>query len=71
MKLATWRKLKGLSQADLAETLGLSNRVSVARYEGGRKPDAEVLQKIIDVTEGAVTANDWFDVPAASARETA
>lgn len=69
MKLVTWRKSNGLSQPQLAERLGLKSRVSVARYERGRIPEKNVLERIIELTGGRVTANDWFDVPEVTGAE--
>jgi len=34
------------------------------RYMAGRVPRAEVMQKIIEVTQGAVMPNDFFASPA-------
>jgi transcriptional regulator with XRE-family HTH domain len=63
MKLAEWRKAKNLKLSDAADLVGVT-AVAFGRYERGRVPDPGRLQKIIEVTDGAVTANDFFDVPA-------
>lgn len=62
-KLADWRKSKGWSQAKLGEELGGISSVSVGRYEAGRLPEPPIMQKIIDLSSGEVTANDWFEIP--------
>jgi transcriptional regulator with XRE-family HTH domain len=61
-KLRQWREGQRLSQAEAGDKVGVS-AVAWGRYERGRVPEPEVLQKIITVTQGAVTANDWFDIP--------
>lgn len=66
--LRTWRKAKDLSRAELGELVGVT-AVAIGRYENGRVPDANVLQKIIDVSGGAVTANDFFEVPGSVLQE--
>jgi transcriptional regulator with XRE-family HTH domain len=62
-KLKSWRETKGWSQAKLGEQVGVSS-VAIGRYEAGRVPEPPVLQKLIDISEGQVTANDWFELPA-------
>ena len=63
MKLDEWRKARKFTQEQLAEMIGVASRVSVARYESGRVPDQDVLRKIIEITSGEVTANDFYDIP--------
>lgn len=60
--LRTWREDQKLSRAQLGEKLGVTP-VAIGRYEQGRVPDPTVLQKIIEVSAGEVTANDFFDIP--------
>lgn len=60
MKLQAWLDLKGLSQHDFATLVG-RERSTVTRWVGGRMPSKSDLAIIRDVTEGAVTANDWVD----------
>lgn len=58
--LRRWRLTQRLTLAALAERVGvdLSN---LARYERGeRMPRPAVLARIRDVTQGAVTANDFL-----------
>jgi transcriptional regulator with XRE-family HTH domain len=61
-KLKTWRRARRLSQEALGAQLGVS-AVAIGRYEMGRVPEAAVLQKLIDLTGGAITANDFFELP--------
>lgn len=49
----------------LGKEVGVSG-VALGRYEEGRMPRDKVMQEIIRVTMGEVTANDWFDIPAAA-----
>jgi transcriptional regulator with XRE-family HTH domain len=59
MKLKDWRLHNSLTQQQAAEMLGFAQS-AVARYEAGRVPRPSQMQKIIAVTAGAVTANDFF-----------
>ena len=61
-KLKTWREERDLSQEQAGRLIGVS-AVAFGRYERGRVPEPEALQKIIDVTNGEVTANDFFEIP--------
>jgi transcriptional regulator with XRE-family HTH domain len=58
MKLAEWRKGQGKTQAEVAETLGVSQS-QVAKFELGRIPNQRDMAKIRRVTRGQVTANDF------------
>ena len=63
MKLATYIKSTGATASAFAARIGVSH-VSVVRYQAGRVPAPDVMQRIITETAGAVTADDFFDVPA-------
>lgn len=65
MKLPEWRILEKLTLAEAAGRIGVT-AVAFGRYERGRVPDPARLQKIIEVTGGKVTANDFFAIPASS-----
>jgi len=52
----------GLTQAQMAEMLGV-RQPSVGRYLKGQVPDPVIMQKIIDATEGQVTADSFFIIP--------
>lgn len=59
MRLIDYRKRRGLTQAELAGILGLS-QAAVARYENGtRFPQRDELDAIYRATDGDVTANDF------------
>lgn len=62
-RLKAWRVEKGLSQEALGSLLGVSS-VAVGRYERDRVPEPAVLQKLTELTEGDVTPNDFFEIPA-------
>ena len=62
MKLKNWREQRNLTLAEMGAEVGVSG-VTIGRYEDGRLPKPDVLQRIIQVTDGLVTANDWFDLP--------
>ena len=64
MKLAKYLEDHSLSHRAFAEMIGVS-QVAAWRYaEGKRFPEKHILQKIFSVTGGAVTANDFADLPA-------
>lgn len=59
MRLIDYRKKLGLTQAELAGILGLS-QAAVARYEAGKRlPQRDELERIYRGTNGEVTANDF------------
>jgi transcriptional regulator with XRE-family HTH domain len=63
MKLPEWLKSVDRSPEWLAGQLRVS-QVAVWRYlNGERRPDWKVMQRIVDVTGAAVTANDYLDDP--------
>jgi transcriptional regulator with XRE-family HTH domain len=62
-KLGDWRRAKGLTQEDLGAKLGCE-KPTVARYEAGtRIPERDTMRRIYVVTDGAVTPNDFYDLP--------
>jgi len=61
MTLLQWRKSKKMSRAELAKLLGLSNPTVIYRYEtGARVPRPEIMKRIVQLTKGEVSANDFF-----------
>ena len=55
MMLSDWRELKGLSQGDLAEAVGLRSRAQISDIERGRqKASADLAIRIDRLTGGAV-----------------
>lgn len=54
-----------ITTADFAAALGVKPE-TVRRYRGGERiPEPEYMAKIVTQTCGAVTANDFYGVPAA------
>jgi DNA-binding transcriptional regulator YdaS (Cro superfamily) len=53
----------GTSPAEFAKTIGVYE-FSVRRYMKGRVPTPQVMAEIIRVTNGEVTANDFFQIAA-------
>lgn len=63
MRQRDYRYQHKISVATFADSIGVSE-VAAWRYENGRVPEAAVMARIIATTAGAVTANDYFDMPA-------
>lgn len=64
MRLHEYLQQTGLSRADFARQIGVKY-ITVARYlDTQRVPEPSVMVKIIEVTEGKVTANDFFGLAA-------
>lgn len=59
MELKRYRKMKGMTQAALAAKIGV-RQSEISHYENGRTPRREILVRIINVTRGAVSANDFI-----------
>lgn len=63
MQLADYLRTSGISDDDFGQMIGV-NRQAVHRYKTfGRFPKRQVLAKIVEVTGGAVTANDLASPP--------
>lgn len=64
MQLSTYLENSNLSDAKFAEIIDV-DRSSVSRMRRGLHiPNRDVMQRIFDATNGAVTANDFFGIPA-------
>ena len=60
MKLKAFLKFYGISNKVFAKSIGISN-VSLSRYiSGDRLPNTKILDKIYQLTDGLVSANDFF-----------
>lgn len=65
MKLKDWRKDQHLTMAEAGTLLGLS-QPSLSRIEAGKQwPDRPTMERIQEVTKGAVTPNDFIPMPPA------
>ena len=63
MKLAEYLRAHELSDAAFARLIGVE-RQAVGRYKSGERfPEREILVSIFKATNGAVTANDFADLP--------
>lgn len=58
MKFDTYLERNHLTDAAFARVIGVS-REAVRRYRGGRIPTREIMRRIVDVTDGLVTPNDF------------
>lgn len=64
MRLQEYLAVTSTSRADFAQQIGVSVE-SVRRYlNEGRIPEPSVMSKIIEATEGKVSANDFFGLAA-------
>ena len=63
MQIATYLRDRKLTLAAFASQIGVHPR-AVHRYVHGRRtPEREIMRRIVDATNGAVTPNDFFDLP--------
>ena len=65
VKLAQWRKLKALTQGELADALGCSQPYvsQIERATDPIIPGPALMISIFDVTAGAVQPNDFYELP--------
>jgi predicted transcriptional regulator len=63
MRLEEYLTETGLTRAEFARQIGVS-QFSITRYIEGRAPKTSVMCKIIEATEGKVSANDFFGMAA-------
>ncbi len=60
MNLKEYLKIFKISNLDFSKSLGISN-VSLSRYiSGDRLPERKILEKIFQITDGLVDANDFY-----------
>ena len=60
MKLERWMKIKGYTDGQFAELIGM-DRSTVNLYRHGlRMPRPAVMEKITDATAGQVKPNDFY-----------
>lgn len=63
MQLSSYLSDNDISIPQFAQKIGAANRTIVWRYVNGiRRPSKEMLARIYDVTNGAVTPNDFYDL---------
>lgn len=63
MKLKDWRKKKRLSQSEVADLLGVTDRAVCAWERGDWPPTPPHARKIIEVTGGEVGYEDLYGAP--------
>lgn len=59
MRLAEWLKKQKMSVLDFAKKAEVSS-MTVYRWQEDTIPDREKMKKIVELTNGAVTANDFY-----------
>ena len=62
MKLDTYIKEAGITGSELARRIGRSPEFVYLLISGARGPSLQTVRRIAEVTDGAVTADD-FDQP--------
>ena len=67
MRLGEWLKQNEKTPAQLAEEMGVK-RSTVSRWVKGQMPNVPAVLRIIEITGGKVTANDFL--PEAEAQPT-
>lgn len=65
MTLAQYLEATGLSYAEFSAKIGATGKHTVERYaKGERLPSPLFMARIAAVTQGKVTANDFFGIAA-------
>jgi hypothetical protein len=60
MKLADWLKQTNTRRYVFAEQIGVRRSVVTEYCDGNFRPASDVMERIVKVTNGAVTANDFL-----------
>lgn len=63
MKIRAYLKLNKITQSEFADIIGASPQAISCFCLGTRIPRPDVMRKIFDATNGAVSPNDFFDLP--------
>lgn len=63
MKLADYLKMTGTTYSAFGRMIGTKHSAVHRWTTGKRRPSGPVMVEIIRVTKGAVTPNDFFDLP--------
>ena len=58
--LRVWREKQGLTLQQAADKLGTSRQVWWGWEHGRRRPSAEFMARVRELTQGAVTADHFF-----------
>lgn len=71
MRLRDWLTAKKMDFREFGETIGRTAE-AVRRYANGERiPDRDTMPLIFSATDGAVTANDFYDIGTASDHDAA
>lgn len=70
-KLRQWRLKAGRTVRDLAAEIGCTRVTWYSWEDGNNIPSAPFMQNIVNLTDGAVTPNDFYALPASGARRAA
>lgn len=63
MKLRDYMTSRDLTAKAFAETIGATEFAVTKWLRGERRPSGDLMMRIVDATDGAVTPNDFFDLP--------
>lgn len=69
MTLADYLSQNSLTATEFAALVECDESAVVRWLGGSRTPNANTMQRIIAATGGAVTPNDFFELPAAKVAE--
>ncbi len=61
MQLEEYIINNSLNAASFGRLIGVKSRATVGRYLKGRVPDKHIINKIAAITNGKVTANDFYE----------
>jgi transcriptional regulator with XRE-family HTH domain len=64
MQIKAYLEEKGFTDAAFAELIGVDRSTVTRMRKNGQTPGAETMRRIAEVTNGAVTANDFFGIAA-------
>jgi hypothetical protein len=71
MKLSEYLKTKSITAAEFARQIGAKSRATVHRYTDEfscRVPHPEMMRKIFEVTGGAVSPSDFYNIPTTTSK---
>lgn len=61
MDIRDYREKNGMTQRQLADALGIAES-SVRRYEKGRIPEREIIDKLLALSGGEITLNGIYGI---------
>ncbi|MEZ5648169.1 MAG: helix-turn-helix transcriptional regulator [Alphaproteobacteria bacterium] len=62
MRLRAYLRLHGLSELAFAEQIGVASTTINRLVRGKTRPSFDLVQRIYEATQGAITPNDLFDI---------